>query len=263
MRLYDDRICEVLTALKEQEARELPVGEAADQRQCNWPDAGRAMMVLQPDMAYELGGHHLPAVGNTLVTMDQTLVPQDEILLYGPDLPEITTDTPYARMALVRVAEDSIGTGDQLYNTIQNIGYFRYHIYPKGFMLRVSSSNDRESVRVAKDALQEGLDFTAIGNAMIRALRLHKEVEAAKIIFVTLPQAPYERFQENLKKTKQITATIDHMLKDVNMDCNSCGLQEICDEVEGLREMHFGIKEQGDDSCLDDTETKEMNDRIK
>ena len=34
------------------------------------------------------------------------------------------------------------------------------------------------------------------------------------------------------------------MLKDVNMDCGSCGLQEICDEIEGLREMHFGMSEE-------------------
>ena len=195
-------------------------------------------------MAYELGGHNLPAVGNTLVTTETELVGEDEIILIGKDLPQITEDTPYARIALVRVAEDSIGTGDKLYNTIQNIGYFRYHIYPKGFMLRVSSSNDRESVRVAADALEDGLNFTAIGNAMQKALHRHKEVEAVKIIFITDPGADYVGLQEGLKKTKQITATIDHMLKDVNMDCGSCGLQEICDEVEGLREMHFGMSEE-------------------
>ena len=36
----------------------------------------------------------------------------------------------------------------------------------------------------------------------------------------------------------------NHALKDVNMDCGSCGLQEICDEIEGLREMHFGMSEE-------------------
>ena len=100
------------------------------------------------------------------------------------------------------------------------------------------------SVRVEAEALNEGLNFTAIGNAMLRALHLHKEVEAVRIIFVTDPKVDYGRLQDGLKKTKQITATIDHMLKDVNMDCGSCGLQEICDEIEGLREMHFGMSEE-------------------
>lgn len=244
MRLYDEIISDILTSIGEQDKQLLPVGDAADPVSRDWQDAGKAMMILQPDMAYELGGHNLPAVGNTLVTTEERFVAGDEIVLIGKDLPDIAEDTPYARIALVRVAEDSIGTGDQLYNTIQNIGYFRYHIYPKGFMLRVSSSNDRESVRVATEALDEGLNFTAVGNAMLRALHLHKAVEAVKIIFITEPGFDYGRLQAGLKKTKQITATIDHMLKDVNMDCGSCGLQEICDEVEGLREMHFGISEE-------------------
>ncbi len=77
----------------------------------------------------------------------------------------------------MRVKEDSIGTGNKLYNTIQSIGYFRYHIYPSDFMFRVSSSTERESVRVAKDVLELGLDFTAVGNAVIKAIHLHKEVE--------------------------------------------------------------------------------------
>lgn len=244
MKLYDEIISDILTDIEKQDVKCLPVGNAADPVSRNWQDAGKAMMILQADMAYELGGHGLPAVGNTLVTTETDLVPQDEIILIGKDLPEITEDTPYARIALVRVTGDSIGTGNKLYNTIQNIGYFRYHIYPLGFMLRVSSSNDRESVRVAKDALKQGLTFTAIGNAMQKALHLHKAVEAVKIIFITDPKVDFVQLQNGSKKTKQITATIDHMLKDVNMDCASCGLQEICDEVEELREMHFGMNKE-------------------
>ncbi len=244
MKLYDEIINDILTSLESNEAKALPIGNDADPVSRNWQDAGKAMMILQSDMAYELGGHGLPAVGNTLVTTELKLVPHDEIVLIGKDLPEITKDTPYARIAMVRVAQDSIGTGNKLYNTIQNISFFRYRIYPFGFMLRVSSSNDRESVRVATYALQRGLNFTAIGNTMQKALHLHKGVEAVKIIFITSPKANYDMLQDSLKKTKQITSTIDHMLKDFNMDCNSCGLQEICDEVEELREMHFGLREE-------------------
>ncbi len=244
MKLYDEIISDILTSLDEKDVKRLPVGSAADPVSRNWKDAGKAMMILQSDMAYELGGHNLPAVGNTLVTTETSLVPQDEIVLVGKDLPELTEDCQYARISLVRVSEDCIGTGNKLYNTIQNIGYFRYHIYPLGFMLRVSSSNDRESVRVAKEALEMGLNFTAIGNTMQRALHLHKEVETVKIIFITDPKVNYAMLQDTVKRAKQITSTIDHMLKDVNMDCTSCGLQEICDEVEGLREMHFGISKE-------------------
>ncbi len=242
MRLYDDLIVSTLDCLDASSCKQLPVGEAAKEK-ASWPDAGKAMMILRSDMAYELGGNNLPAVGNTMITTDDSLVEKDEILLLGPDLSEIAEDRPYGRIAIVKVDESAIGSGDKLYNTIQNIGYFRYHIFPEGFMLRVSSSNDRESVRISKEALSKGLDFTAIGNSMISAIKLHKQVISVKIIFITESSFDYGKLADNQKKTKQITATIDHMLKDVNMDCQSCGLQEICDEVEELKEMHFGIKE--------------------
>ncbi len=115
--------------------------------------------------------------------------------------------------------------------------------FPSGFMLRVSSSLARESVRVENRALSKGLNFTAVGNAFLKALHLYKEVEAVKIIFITDPAVDYSKLNIGVKKTGEITAAIDYMLKDVNMDCSSCGLQEICDEVEELREMHFGIRE--------------------
>lgn len=240
MKLYDEIISDILSYLEREKCVDLPIEDPLGRV---WPDEGKSMMILQRDTAYELGGQGLPAVGSTILTTDCSLVPRDEITLVGNDLGEIEKDNSYARIALVRVKEDCIGTGNKLYNTIQNIGYFRYHIYPRGFMLRVSSSLDRESVRIGKDALSDGLNFTAVGNVMLRAVKMHREVEAARIIFITARDADYGRLKNDQKRAREITSTIDHMLKDVNMDCGSCGLQEICDEVEGLREMHFGLSE--------------------
>ena len=92
MRLYDEIIHDILTSLEKQDKHILPVGAAADPVSRDWQDAGKAMMILQSDMAYELGGHNLPAVGNTLVTTEEDFVPEDEIILIGKDLPEITED---------------------------------------------------------------------------------------------------------------------------------------------------------------------------
>ncbi len=236
MKLYDEIISDTLKSIAGAECKELPPGK-------EWKDEGKSMMILSSDMAYELGGGTLPALGNTLITTESALVPDDGITLIGKDLGEIKSDTPYARIALIRVDGDSIGTGDKLYNTIQSIGYFRYHIYPSGFMLRVSSSRERESVRVGKDALKEGLDFASVGAVMLDALHKHKSVEKARIIFITDPSFDYDALKKGMEKTHEITRAIDHMLKDVNMDCSSCGLEEICSEVEELREMHFGISE--------------------
>ena len=36
-----------------------------------------------------------------------------------------------------------------------------------------------------------------------------------------------------------IRKEVDHISTSAIMDCNACNLQQVCDEVEGLRELHF------------------------
>lgn len=208
----------------------------------NWNDVGDHNLILRADMAYELGGGTYPAVSAMGVTADRGLVPTDEVYLLGPDLSQIDTDQPYARIAIVRVAEDSLGDGNVLYNAIRKIEYVRYHINPEGYMTRISASNGREPVRVSRDALAKGLDFAKVGKLFLDKYHENKNIEAVKLIFITQPDFDYQALTEASRHLEDITGTIDHILKNVMMDCGSCSLQKICDEVEGLRELHF--KEQ-------------------
>lgn len=104
MKLYDETIRKV-RALLSSEKQQLPHDATA------WPSVSDRSMLLRSDMAYELGGGSLPALGVTLVTASKDLVPGDGVFLTGPDLPEIDADTPFARIALVRVGEDTLGEG--------------------------------------------------------------------------------------------------------------------------------------------------------
>ena len=236
MKLYDEGIKNWNALLEGHEVKSLDPAQAAA-----WEDAGRNNMILRSDMAYELGGFEmpLPALGRTVITSDPSLVAKDEICLLGPDLNEITEETPYARLTVALVDEEQMGEGDALYNAIRDIEYVRYHVNPKGFMMRVSASHNRESVRVSKEALAQGLNFAAVGKTFIDTLRQNKRVLGAKVIFITDPSFDYEALEKELKKAEAITKTIDHVFKDLKMDCNICNLKQVCDEVEGLRELHF------------------------
>ena len=44
----------------------------------------------------------------------------------------------------------------------------------------------------------------------------------------------------DLKKSEQITKAIDHIFKNLTKDCKACSLKQICDEVEGMKELRFG-----------------------
>lgn len=236
MKLYDESIKEMLAGIDMSQAKTLDIVNA------HWKDVGDHNLILRADMAYELGGGIFPAVSAMAVTCNDEFVNTDEIFLIGPDLNEIKEDIPYARIAIIKVAEDSLGDGNALYNAIRKIEYVRYHINPEGYMTRISASNNREPVRVGKEAIEKGLDFAKVGKLFIDTYHENKNIEAVKLIFITAKDVNYNGLLQQAKHLEDITGTIDHIFKNVIMDCGSCSLQKICDEVEGLRELHFSAQ---------------------
>ena len=172
MKLFDEVITNVANLCDSYSTRRLETDGVS------WEDAGNTNMVLRNESAFELGGWdgRFPAIGSTFITANEDLVPDDEIVLIGQDIPEITAETPYARIALVRVKPETMGEGNALYSAIKNIEYLKYHINPKGFMMRVSTIKNRESVRVSKEAIANGLTFQKVGNFMIKAFKLNPKV---------------------------------------------------------------------------------------
>lgn len=239
MKLYDDTVKDWLRLLESAQGKKLDISKVKD-----WQDIGNANMILRSDMAYELGGGQLPALSGMTLTANSDFVPGDEVLLYGKDLSEITEDTPYARLAILRVKEDSLGEGNTLYNAIRKMEYTKYHLNPEGFMMRISAANEREMVRIGKKALEKGLGFGQVGKLFLQSYHQNPKIEAVKLVFITLPDFPYTELEAYIKKSEEITKAIDHILKNLSMDCNACNLKEICDEVEGMKELHFGTTQQ-------------------
>ena len=157
MKLYDS----IITATKEQlSALEPKVWNYEEGKA--WPDAGASELVLQRDAAYELGGGGLPAVNFTCVTTDDHLIGDNQVMLCGPDLRELKRDAPYARIALIRTA--GLGEDDEAaYKAIRDMEFVKYHVFPKGYMFRISSGDFREQVRVSKTALRKGISFRSVG----------------------------------------------------------------------------------------------------
>lgn len=243
MKLYDPILRELLAGLET-----YPVRRLNKEKGSSWKDAGREAMILRSDMAYELGKGTLPALGSTILTMDKELVPEDEILLYGEDLKEIRKDRPYARIAAVRMKQGSLGEGNELYNEVRKTEYTRYRLFPEGFMMRVSAFQEREAVRVGRQALEKGLGFAQVGSMFLTAYHRNPKVEAVKLIFITRKEFPWPELGGYIRKAEQITRAIDHVLKNLSMDCNACSLKQICDEVEGLKELHRAPSENG--TCI-------------
>jgi hypothetical protein len=233
MNIYNEQISNVLKLLNAE------IGQRLQTNGSQWLDVGKQNLVLRPEMAYELGGATLPAVSFLGVTSSKELVPADGALLYGQNLSQISTDTPYARITLLRIDDELMGKGEAIYDAMRHFVNVRYKVNPKGFMSRISTSNKHEPVRVSKTALEEGLSFAKVARLFLDAYKAYPEVITVQVSFVTLPNFNYNELARLAQKNDEITTALDHILRDVKMDCASCKLQSICNEVEGMKELHF------------------------
>ena len=203
-----------------------------------WAQTKSSELVLTRDAAYELGGDGKPSANYSCITEDQALVPKDEILLYGRDLSEINEDVPYARIALMTVS-DMYDEDEELYKAIRDIEFVKYRVFPKGYMLRTSPESSKEQVRVDKSELHRGMSFEAIGAAYIQKYKENPRVKNVRMIFITDDAADYAALLAHAREVDAITKTLTHILEGFSTDCSSCKLKSLCDEVEGMRELHF------------------------
>lgn len=194
-----------------------------------WQDVGYNEVILQRDTAFELDG-----VGFNLVTTEPV---NDEIVVIGDDLPHIKESLTFARVCVIELEE----TEDQqkTYNLIRKVEYTKYHVFPEGYMIRTSSRSHKEAVRVSEKAVKNGIDFSKVGNLLINKYKENSAVKGVKVIFITDKNADFKRLEEIARKNNDITETLNHVMNSVNFDCDTCKLKPICDEVEGMKELHF------------------------
>ena len=239
MELYNSLIKESNSLLEKGSPRvwEYKPGDA-------WKDIGSSELVLQKDAAYELGAMGKGSANYVLFTSSPELVSKDQILLYGADLGEIKGDVDFARIVLLRVGLID-GDDEAVYRTLKDIEFAKYHVYPEGYMVRMSPEFYREQVRVSKQALKKGISFKNIGANYITAYKKDPNVLNATVIFVTAPGFDYGAMKKLAKKANDVTGTLTHILEGLPTDCSVCALKDICDEVEGMKELHFGVGDKG------------------
>lgn len=240
MKLYNS----LISSLSSHLGRTVPKRFAYDPRHC-WEETEEFEMVMMRSSALELGGDGKPSVTMTCVTTDPSLVPEDEILVYGPDLGALSGSAPYARIALIQVADiesDEEDDTEQAFRAIQNIDFVKYHVFPKGFMMRISAESLREQVRVSREAQSSGISFQNVGCTFLRKYHADPNVLAVKLIFVTDPDADFSALRTDARAARDITLTLTKIMEGLPTDCGSCSLKPICDEVEGMKELHFGKK---------------------
>lgn len=199
-------------------------------------------ILFRSDTAYELGGSGKLSVGSIMFT--DLLSVRDEVILYGPDLNEITEDTPFAHLTFVSLKQKN--DEELTYEQLKNIGFTAFQIYPKGYHIRISPSASKEQVRVSKNVLNSELplSFMNIGCSLIRAFKENNDVESVRTVFITKKDFNYRELSALAQKAKRITDAVHSTLQLDELDCASCKMKPICDEVEGLRELHLKMEKE-------------------
>jgi CO dehydrogenase/acetyl-CoA synthase beta subunit len=232
MKLYESIIKNTIDLLSSY----TPISFAVSQKLA-WNIGQTNELILKKDSEFELGGSYKPAVNYQCVTTSDNLIEKDEILLYGEDLTEIKNDVSFARLAFLQI--NNLGDDEKAYKVIKELEFIKYNMNLKGYMMRASTMDKREQVRVAKSAVVDGISFENIGNSFINKYKQNSLVKAVRIIFITSDMPIFKQLMENARKIDEITLTLNHVLNNMNFDCSSCNLKPICDEVEGMRELHF------------------------
>ena len=217
MDLYDGEIKKLTSMLENHGAKRLPLQRV-------WEMTDKENLILKSEMVYELGGGSNAAVSAIAFTQDEELVPEDAVYLVGDDLCDIKNHDDNALYASMRATD-----------------YVRYHAFPKGYMMRISAVREREPVRVSKEAVSHGINFAAVGHGLINAYRKRPEVEAVSIYFVTEQDIDYIFLKSEAHRCEQITDSLNNIFNGLTMDCSTCSSRELCDEIDGLRQLHMSI----------------------
>ncbi|MBR5321264.1 MAG: hypothetical protein IKU41_05435 [Clostridia bacterium] len=225
MRLYNNLINEIKDSLCDAKA----VSNEITLSVCN-----RNSVILLSDTAFELGGSNKPCVSSLAVSSD--IIFSNSVYLLGNDLNEIKSDSPFAKFVFIQV--EDVEKEQDTFNKIKELEALRYHLSVDGFMTRASALNMREQIRVSKRAIKSSVTFADYGKTLLSKYLEFDYVKSAEIYFVT-DFDDFEKLNVVAKKINQTTSALNHIFDNVMFDCSTCNLKEICDEVDGLKELHL------------------------
>ena len=225
MRLYNNLINEIKDSLYDAKAVSNEITLSV---------SNKNSVILLSDTAFELGGSNKPCVSSLAVSSD--IIFSNSVYLLGNDLNEIKSDSPFAKFVFIQV-EDFENEQDT-FNKIKELEALRYHLSVDGFMTRASALNMREQIRVSKRAIKSSVTFADYGKTLLSKYLEFNYVKSAEIYFVT-DFDDFEKLNVVAKKINQTTSALNHIFDNVMFDCSTCNLKEICDEVDGLKELHL------------------------
>ncbi len=200
-----------------------------------WKTQDKTDYLLDSETRVELGTTNIHSLSMSLFTQQQDI--EDKITVVGKDIQHLKGKVPYfAKIILIKIKEES--DENQLYSNIKEISRSRFSLNLEGTMSRGTSIENRECIRVSKKACQKGFDFSILGSALIHKLKENKKVLNVHVYYLVDQKPLIETLRYIPKESNLITGAFNNVFGDMELDCASCVIKDVCDEVDGMREEH-------------------------
>lgn len=231
MNLYKKTIDEAEVLLSPYTQKELPL-------ESSWKESEEKVFLFAEDAKVNLGASHLPSAYFYGYSNEEGFLGKDSISVIGKDLSELSGDVPFSHIFLFEIEDENTEKDQEYYRIFRNIEYRRYKVNPEGYMLKVNTNLLREGAYVSKEAIEGKISFKDIGMSFLSQFKKEKHVRYVRQIFITDSSFPHDKLLKLSQESEGITVALDHIMKKLKMDCRTCSFKDICDEIEGMRELH-------------------------
>ena len=197
-----------------------------------WPLAEKNPFLMERDTALELGGY--PKESVNLILSSASDLPAEGLTVIGTSGVE-EGHCSFGRVIFLQTEDID---DDQVYEFQQAVQLADLRFKLQDVMTRTSSRQYQMNLRIGKKAGNAGLDLDAMACAVQQHFLQIPQVKKVAVVLITGDNPLYRELLPVAEKVKDVTVALNTMFEGIDMDCRSCNLSEICDEVEGLRTLH-------------------------
>lgn len=202
-----------------------------------WPTAEKNPFIMERDTALELGGHPKESLNLMVSSSNFEFEKQGGVYFIGDPTLLTSKNSHLSFGKIVLIKTKAVETED-VYNYLKSVEFADIRLHFTDVMVRMSSQKLFTNLRIGKKAIKKGFTLEKLGSTMYRCFSALPQVEQVKIILIVGESPLYKELLPLAEKVKDATSALNTMFDGMDLDCQSCKLSEICDEVEGLKKMH-------------------------
>ena len=184
-------------------------------------------------MAVELGGYPKESINLILASSDMDF--DEGVFIIGDADLNGSDHLAFGKVVFLQTEDVA---DDKVYDFTQETLLKDVSLKFEDVMLRTSPAHYYTNLRISKKAMQNGFSFDRMASTVQAEFKKIPNVKKVQVILIAGDSPLYKQLLPVAENVKDVTVALNHIFDGIDMDCGSCMWNELCDEVEGLRELH-------------------------